>query len=273
MPSIRRWTWRGKAATAALGAVAGFMVLGGTAAAAPALSTPAPGTNLIVNGNFAKPSAAKHEGANPKDWTLVNLGAETMPYDAALGVYNAKGKYPPPKGNPNKSDVACEVFYEAGTATGVEGIGGQQTSATFKSITQANNPQVSFSNVETSAPVTTVAAWAGNGLQVNFTSGGKSYSLIYLSPWTAPVGTYSSKPVNSATTKYILGPTLTADTWYTWKARSLSSDIKKQFKVSSYTVSSVTFVNLEDTTNNGGSSGPYPNETGYVADVSIAEGS
>jgi hypothetical protein len=270
MPSIRRWTWRGKAATAALGAAAGLMVLGGTAAAAPVTSTPAPGTNLIVNGTFAKPAAATHEGANPKDWTLVNLGAETKPYEATLGVYNAKGKYPPPKGNPNKSDVACEVFYEGGSETGVEGIGGQQTSATFSSITQANNPQVSFSNAETFAPEAVVADWAGNGLQVDFTSGGKSDSLIYLSPWKSPVGTYSSKPVSSATTKYILGPALTKDKWYTWKARSLNTDIKKQFGVTSYKVKSVTFVNLEDTTS---ANSPYPNETGYVTNVAVAEGS
>lgn len=76
-----------------------------------------------------------------------------------IGIYNAKGKYPPPKGNPDKSDVACEVFYEGGSSTGVEGIGGQQTSSTFNSITQANNPQVSFSNVETFSPEVKVADW------------------------------------------------------------------------------------------------------------------
>ena len=36
--------------------------------------------------------------------------------------------FPPPTGNPNKQDIAVEAFYEAGTATGIEGIGGEQTS-------------------------------------------------------------------------------------------------------------------------------------------------
>jgi hypothetical protein len=201
----------------------------------------------------------------------VNLGAETDPYSASIGLYNAKGKYPPPKGNPNKSDVGDQVFYEGGTKQiGVEGIGGQQTSATFKSITQANNPQVSFSNVETFSPSDAVADWAGDGLQFNFTSGKKSLTLIYLSPWKAGVGTFSGKPVNSATTKYILGPTLTAKKWYTWKARSLNKDIKAQFGVKSYKVTSVTFCNLEDTTS---PNSPYPNETAYMTNLSVTEGS
>jgi hypothetical protein len=267
MPSSRRWTWRGKAVGAAFGAVAGLLVMGGTASAAPA--TPAPGTNLIKNGNFESPSLPAHEGATPTHWTLVNLGAETKPYAASIGVYNAAGKYPPPKGNPNAKDVAVEVFYQAGTATGVEGIGGQQTSSTFGSITQANNPQVSFANVETFSPEAKVADWAGNGLEIVFTSGGKTYTLIYLNPWPAYKSTFSGKPTNSATTKYILGPKLKTDVWNTQKARSLSADIKAQFKLTSYKVSEVNFVNLEDTTDSGS---PYPNMTGYIADVALSEG-
>lgn len=38
--------------------------------------------------------------------------------------------------------------------------------------------------------------------------------------------------------------------------------------MSSYTVKSVTFVNLEDTTS---ALSPYPNETGYVTDIAVAE--
>jgi hypothetical protein len=270
MPSSRCWTWRGKAAGAAFGAVAGLLIMGGTASAATATpATPAPGTNLIKNGNFASPSLPANEGATPTHWTLVNLGAETHPYDASIGVYNSKGTYPPPKGNPNAKDVAVEVFYEAGTATGVEGIGGQQTSSTFGSITQANRPEVSFSNVETSAPEAKVADWAGNGLEIVFTSGGKTYTLVYLNPWTAYKSTFSGKPANSATTKYILGPTLTADVWHTQKPLCLNTDIKKQFKLTSYKVSEVLFVNLEDTTDSGA---PYPNMDGYITDVAITEG-
>jgi hypothetical protein len=285
MPTSRCWTWRGKAVGAAVGAVAGLLVMGGTASAAPValaaapatpapvpdlLATPAPGTNLIKNGNFESPSLPANEGATPTDWSLVDLGAETDPYDAAIGVYNAAGKYPPPKGNPNPKDVAVEAFYEAGTATGVEGIGGQQTSSTFGSITQANIPQISFSDVETSAPEASVADWAGSGLEIIFTSGGKTYTLVYLNPWTAYKSTFSGKPTDSATTKYILGPTLTADVWNTQKGLCLNAGIKKQFGLTSYQIKDVRFIDLEDTTNSGS---PYPNMDGYVADVAITEGS
>jgi hypothetical protein len=270
MPSLHGWTWRGKAAVAALGAVAGLMALGGTASAAQGPSTPAPGTNLIHNGNFSKPKVATHEGAVPTGWKAVDLGAEKKPFNDAIGIYNAKGKFPPPAGNPNKSDIACEDFYEGGTATGVEGFGAQQTSTTFGSITQANNPQVSFSNVETLAPEAKVANWAGNGLQFDFTSGKKSFTLIYFSPWKASVGTFKSKPANTATTKYILGPTLTLKKWNTWKTRSLNKDIKAQFKLSSYKVTSVTFANIEDTTS---PNTPFPNETSFFTDLSVTEGS
>jgi hypothetical protein len=268
MSSLRNLTWRARTIGVALGAVAGVAALSGTALAAPA--TPAPGTNLIVNGNFAKPGPAKHEGATPSHWKLVDLGAETKPFDASIGAYNAKGEFPPPKGNPNKKDIAVEVFYEAGTATGVEGIGGQQTSATFGSITQANKPQVTFSDVENKAPATGNSDWAGGGLEIDFTHGTTSYSLIYLNLWTPATGTYPDKPVNSATTKYILGPTLTLDKWNTQKARSLSADIKAQFGLTSYTVSDVRFIDLEDTIS---AASPFPNMDGYLADVAINEGS
>lgn len=76
--------------------------------------------------------------------------------------------------------------------------------------------------METVAPAASVANWAGNGLQFSFTSGKKSLTLIYLSPWKAGTGTFSSKPVNSATTKYILGTTLAQGKWNTWNARSLN---------------------------------------------------
>jgi hypothetical protein len=84
-------------------------------------------------------------------------GRETKPFNASIGAYNAKGMLPPPTGNPNKQDIAVEVFYEAGTATGVEGIDGEQTSATFGSVAQVNNPQVSFSDIENKAPETMLA--------------------------------------------------------------------------------------------------------------------
>jgi hypothetical protein len=270
MPSIRHWTWRTRAACAASCATAALMALSGTALAAHSPRTlPKPGKELLYNGDFALPTAKKYNGQTPAGWKLVLLGAEKKPYSAGIGVYNAKGQYPPPKGNPNKSDIADEAFYEAGTATGVEGIGGQQLPAKFGSITQANNPQISFSDVEHSAPEAKNAAWAGTGLQFSFTSGKKSYTLIYLNPWTAYKSTFTKKPVSTKTTKYVLGKTLTTDTWYTWKAFGLNAGISKAFGLKTYTLTAVTFIDLEDTIS---AAYPYANMDGYFADLSIAEG-
>jgi len=264
MPSFR-------AAGAALCAVASVVALSGTVAhAAPAPALPAAGKPLLDNGTFAKPGPAKNEGVAPKNWTLVDLGAETKPYKATIGVYNARGIYPPPAGNPNKSDIADDVFYESGTATGVEGIGGEQTSAQFGSITQANNPTVSYANAQYAAPGTSVSAWAGSGLEINFNDNSKPYTLIFLNPWTPPAGTYASAPADTATTKYIVGPALSATkAWNTMAPVSLTASVKSVFHFSRYTLTSVAFIDLEDATNAGS---PYPNMNGYVADVAIDEG-
>jgi hypothetical protein len=274
MPSIRCRAWSGKSAAvgAACAAVAGILALSGPALAAPAhAKKPKPGTNLLFNGDFAKPGPVKHEGVAPTGWALVDLGVEKKPFGAAIGVYNAKGKYPPPKGNPNKADVADEAFYEGGSSLGVEGIGGEQTAKKFGSITQANNPQLSFSTVEHSAPEEANDTWAGSGIQINFTSGKKAYSLIYLYPWTTTTKPpYSAKPVNSATAKYILEKPITFNKWVTLKPVSLSTGIQKQFKVKSYKITDVIFVDLENTVNSGSS--PYPNMDGYFADLALTEG-
>ena len=267
MPTLPTMTWRGRTAGAVLGAAAGLAALSGTALAAQA--TPAPGTNLLVNGTFAKPGPAKHEGATPTGWKLVDLGARPSPSMPRSVPTTRRACSRRPRGNPNKQDIAVEVFYEAGTATGVEGIGGEQTSATFGSVTQANNPQVSFSDVENKAPETMLANWACGGLEINFSHATKSFSLIYLNPWTPPAGKYADKPVNSATTRYILGPTLKLDKWNTQKARSLNADIKQQFKLTSYKVTNVRFIDLEDTTS---SASPFPNMDGYIANVALNEG-
>jgi len=272
MSSYRRLTWRNKAAGAAFGAVAGLVALSSavSAAAAPAApALPKPGTNLIFNGNFAKPGPAKHEGATPTGWYLVDLGAEKKPFNAAIGAYDAKGTYPPPKANPDKADIAAEIFYEGGNETGIEGIGGKQTSNRFGSITQANHPQVSFAVADHSAPQAKVAKWAGDGLELVLSIGKHKDTLIYFNPWTASLGKFSSKPQNSATVKYILGKTLKTNWWAIWKPRSLNADVKAQFGAKSYKVLDVLYVDLEDTTS---AASPYPNETGYVADIAITEG-
>src|SRR5262245_10686703 len=104
--------------------------------------------------------------------------------------------------------IADEVFCEAGTATGVEGIGGQQATVAVKSITHASKPQVSFSDVPANAQETALSAWTGGGLQIVFTVGRRTDTLAYLNLWTPPAGKYPAEPVRTATSKYLLGKTL-----------------------------------------------------------------
>lgn len=260
--------WGGRAAGVAAGTAAMLVLSAGMAWA-----TPAPGTGLIVNGNFTSPGVGTgNEGNPPTSWTVNDLGVETSPYDASIGTYDSSGRYPPPAGDPDPSGVAVELFYEAGSSTGVEGIGGEQTSATFGSITNTDGPQVSFAQVETQPPDTSVAAWAGSGLEVDFTSGATSYSLVYLDPWAASAGeTFASSPASPApSTKYLVGPTLAVGAWSAQSPRDLDSDILSQFGLSTFTVNDVQFVELEDATNSGY---PYPNMDSYFTDVALAEGS
>ena len=79
-------------ASATVGALASTFLL-----ANPALANPTPGTNLLVNGNFASPPPDNDN--TPTGWMLVNLGAETDPYSASIYAYDALGQYPPPPGD------------------------------------------------------------------------------------------------------------------------------------------------------------------------------
>jgi hypothetical protein len=235
--------------------------------ASPASASPAAGTNLLLNGNFETNFV---QGATPPpDWSLINLGAETDPYGASIETWNAQGEYPPPAASPDPEGVADEVYYDAGSATGIEGIGGEQTSSTFGSITQADDPQVSYSALENSAPEATNSAWAGSALEINFSATPVNYTLIYFDPWQAYDSTFSGSPTNSATVKYIVGPTLNTKSWYTQSPRDLNSDIENAFGLSTYTVTSVVFADLEDTTS---AASPYPNMDGYFADIGLYEG-
>jgi hypothetical protein len=269
MRSFSRRAWSVTAVGAAVGAALSLAAAGGPALAAHVAARPATGSSLISNGQFSVPGPAKAEGATPAGWQLVDLGAETKPFSASIGAYDAKGKFAPPAGDPDKNGIADNVFYEAGSATGVEGIGGQQSAFKVPAITQANNPQVRLADVEVTGPATSVAAWAGSGLEIDFTSGGASDSLIYLNPWTPPAGSYAGAPVDTATTKYIFGKTLTPKTWNAQLAWSLNTRIRQQFGLTSYTVSDIRFINLEDATSAGS---PFPNMNGYVADISVVEG-
>lgn len=124
----------------------------------------------------------------------------------------------------------------------------------------------------TSAPQNSVTKWAGGGVQVVFASGKHTDTLTYFNMSTAPAGSYAGKPANTATSKFIFGATLKLKQWTTWKARSLSADIKKEFGAKTYRVLDVRFMVLENATSNGGSNGPFPNETGFTSNLSVTEG-
>ena len=261
---------RGAVAAAAGVAVSMFLLLPGSSAllANSASASPAPGSNLLANGNF---EAGFVNGGTPPDWTVTDLGAETHPYEASIETDNsAAPEYPPPPGGPGPDGISVETFYEAGSSLGVEGIGGKQTSSTFGSVTQADDPQVGYSVAPTNAPEASNSAWAGSALEVNFTSGASSDTLVYFDPWKAYDSTFTGGPTNSATVQYIVGPTLSTDDWYTQTPRDLDTDIQNAFGMSTFTVTSVVFADLEDTINS--TSSPYPNMDSYWSDVELNEG-
>jgi hypothetical protein len=258
---------RNVARSAGVAAATLFLLLHVVLVASPASADPAPGSNLLVNGNFGTGFVNGH---TPPDWTLTDLGAETNPYDASIDTDNASGPYAPPAGGPDPEGVADEAFYEAGSATGVEGMGGEQTSSTFGSITQADDPQVSYSVAATDSPEATNSAWAGSAFEVNFTSYPVNYTLVYYYPWQAYDSSFAGTPTDTPTVKYIIGPTLNTGSWYTQPPRDLESDIESTFGLNSFTVTSVVFADLEDTINAAQS--PYPNMDGYWADIAVDEG-
>lgn len=242
-----------------VGAV-GVAALCGTALASPAFAY----GGAVTNGDFSAPGT---NGATPTDWTAVPLGADTTPYENTVNAYNASGTYPPPAPLPSGATWASEAYYDVGSTAGIDGAGGSQP---ITGLTQAQDPQVSFSVAQTYAPTPGNTAWAGSVFEVDFTSGGTNYVLRYYNPFTPVSGTYTGGPTSTATTAYVVGTTLTDKTWYTEPTRDLSNDINAAFGLSSYTVTSVEYGNLEDAVTV--TSSPYPNETSYWTLISLSTG-
>jgi hypothetical protein len=224
------------------------------------------GTETITNGNFESTAG---NGSTPTSWTPANFGAETDPYYASIDTYDSTGAYPPPAGMPGGNvagNYAVENFYEAGDSTGVEGVGGSQTLSS--PVASSSDPQVSWSTAETGAPDPSVADWAGSAVELDFTSGLSSYQLVFINPFTPSSGSYSASPTSSdtASTKYVVLSTLTSGTWYSQPALDVPSAIFAQFGLSSFTINTVDFENLEDTTDSGY---PYPNMNSYWKNISL----
>ncbi|HUB25962.1 MAG TPA: PEP-CTERM sorting domain-containing protein [Tepidisphaeraceae bacterium] len=248
--SVRSW----EVLIAALGLVAVSLTAGVAHA----------GVEQITNGSFQAPGV---EGATPNDWIATNFFNESGPYDANISTYDVDGQYPGPTGTPG-GDVAgnfsTEAFYEAGNDTGVEGFGGSQS----LTVASSGDPQLSWSTAETDAPDPSVANWAGSAVEVDFTSGSNSYNLIFVNPFTSSGGAYSLSPTSSdtSTTQYVVLSTLTDNTWYTQTPVDVPSYVLSQFGLSSFTINSVDFENLEDTSSSGY---PYPNMDSYWKNISL----
>jgi hypothetical protein len=166
-------------------------------------------------------------------------------------------------------NYASEDFYESGDSTGVEGFGGAQTLTA--PVASSADPQVSWSTAETFAPSTSVSSWAGSMVEVDLQSGGTTYSLRYINPFTAASGSYTASPTasNTATVKYVVLSTITSKTWYSQPARDVASDALAQFGLSTFTVTAIDYADLEDATSSGS---PYPNMTAYWKNISLQTG-
>jgi hypothetical protein len=126
--------------------------------------------------------------------------------------------------------------------------------------------------VETGAPDPSLVNWAGSAVELDFTHGPSTYELVFINPFTPTSGetarVYADSPTSSdtATTKYVVLATLTDDTWYSQAPVDVPAAISTQFGFSTFTINTVDFENLEDTTNSGS---PYPNMDSYWKNISL----
>jgi hypothetical protein len=129
---------------------------------------------------------------------------------------------------------------------------------------------LSWSTAETYFPPTASADWAGSAVEVDFTSGASSYQLRYINPFTPSSGSYSASPTgaDTATTKYVVLSPLTDGAWYTQPAVDVASGISAQFGFTSFTITAVDFINLEDVT----ATYPYANMTSFWKNISLVPG-
>lgn len=180
------------------------------------------------------------------------------------------GTYPPPSTPPSGDPWSVQVFYEGGSNTGSEGVGGNQS---ISGVTNTIDPQLSWADLQSFAPSTTVVSWAGTVVEIDLTSGGSSHALRFVSPFTPASGSYSGAPSNFAANGvnyvYVTLPTLTKNTWASVGPVDLNSAIAAAINstvAGNYTVTGITVGDHEGTTSAGY---PYPNETSYFANVSI----
>jgi len=252
---------RTSARVAAVGSLGGLALLLAAPAAVAA-------TESVTNGSFQAPGT---NGADPTGWTATNLGAETAPFRASIATYDATGQFPPPMGTPGgdtAGNFASESFYQVGSATGVIGYGGRQVLTT--PVSSASAPKVGFSTVESFFPSNTKVSWAGAVLQLELSSGASTDTLRYVAPFAA--GGYSGTPSDqdTSTTKTVVLPAIPAKVWSTTAALDVAADASSRFGLSRFTITAVTYGDLENRTSAGGS--PFPNITTYWKDVSLTAG-
>lgn len=107
-------------------------------------------------------------------------------------------------------------------------------------------------------------------LQLELSSGASTDRLRYIAPFAA--GGYSGTPSDqdTSTTKTVVLPAIPAKVWSTTAARDVAADASARFGLSRFTITAVTYGDLENRTSAGGS--PFPNITTYWKDVSLTTG-
>jgi len=256
MPVTRR-----SARVAAVGSLGGLALLLAAPVAAAA-------TDSVTNGSFQAPGT---NGVDPAGWTASTLGAETAPFRASIATYDTTGQFPPPAGTPGgdtAGNFTSEAFYQVGSGTGVIGYGGRQVLATPVGSTSA--PKLGFSTVESFFPSSTKVSWAGAVLQLDLSSGTSTYTLRYVAPFAA--GGYSGTPSDqdTATTKTVVLPAIPAKVWSSTAGRDVAADASARLGLPSFTITAVTYGDLENRTSAGGN--PFPNITTYWKNVSLTTG-
>ncbi|GAB1820115.1 hypothetical protein HerbRD11066_32790 [Herbidospora sp. RD11066] len=215
-------------------------------------------TEYLQNPSFELPGA---NAAAPTGWQQVLVGNETAPFRTVVQTFNASGQFPPPSPVPD-GQFALEMFWQVGSAMGVQGIAAQQN----VNVPGTTDLHFSYDAAQTFYPDSRSVNWAGAYAEVQFASGGQTNALRYYH--SASRDDYTGSPADSATTKYIIGEKFTGNGDWVAASRDLDADIQAKFGVTTFTVTSVRVGNLQDRK----ATSPFPNMTMYWDDVELTKG-
>ncbi len=197
-----------------------------------------PPIQVLLNPSF-------ESGDPPSNWSKVRLsGYPTTP--ELNDVFNQQSTSPTGKLSPADGNYMGHTYLGSATANAQISVAAEQTSSTFGTVTDNNNPVLEYYADYDSRTGYSAGHhnWAGGVIEVEFTSGGLTYRLRYFYKFESDY----SNPTDNDDTKYIICSTnwysgTPGDNYQNWTENShnLNSDINTKWSgsISSYTVDAI----------------------------------